>query len=406
MKKLFISSLLVFALVLTALIGCAPTGTGFNAEDAAAVFTLDVNPGVRIFVDADNKVITVEATNDDGEVVVGELDLEGVDYGDAVEEIIDVMEEKGYIKGDESAILISIEKELEDISEKVNDRINKAFEKHGKVASVIEQELDGLDKKVKDTIKRIAEEYDISEGKAHVIEKIREEHPELSVAELAELRMNELGMMLEGASEDIKKHFDKIGKAVEEAYLGREAALKTALEGIEELDINIEDIKYPRVKVSREDGKMVYEVEFVYGEMEYEFEIDAKTGEILEWESEPFEEFDAEGAIKDFMDKNGIDPDKIVGDILDGIFGEGNAPELPEMSRGELLRTVLEKLGITEDNLKKTEVEIHRTADATVAEIEIKTNDGNEYELVVEVTTATVLKIELNGEEITTEPAQ
>jgi uncharacterized membrane protein YkoI len=37
-----------------------------------------------------------------------------------------------------------------------------------------------------------------------------------------------------------------------------------------------------RVKLDRDDGKMLYEVDFNSGLMEYEYEIDATSGAILE----------------------------------------------------------------------------------------------------------------------------
>ncbi|MDO5145547.1 MAG: PepSY domain-containing protein [Eubacteriales bacterium] len=41
-----------------------------------------------------------------------------------------------------------------------------------------------------------------------------------------------------------------------------------------------------RIHKDTEDGKEIYEGSIVYHEMEYDFEIDASTGEIIEWESE------------------------------------------------------------------------------------------------------------------------
>lgn len=41
-----------------------------------------------------------------------------------------------------------------------------------------------------------------------------------------------------------------------------------------------------RIKTDYDDGIMKYEVKIVYNEIKYEFEIDAATGTILEWESE------------------------------------------------------------------------------------------------------------------------
>ena len=421
MKKMLIALTLMLALLTTCLVGCGivPDNSADNGDsdatalkaNAAAVFTLDVNPGVRIYVKKDNTVIAVEATNEDGEEVVAELDLEGVDYETVVEEIIDEMDEKGYLEGDESSVLISVEKKAMDISEKVNDKINEAFEKHGKKASVIEQELDELDEELGKAIGDMAKKYNISEGKAHLIEKIREEFPELSEEELAGLKVNDLGMMLEDTSDDIKGHFKKVGKAVEDAYIGREQALESALASLEGIEITVEDITMHRVRVTRGEGKMLYEVEFVYDGMEYEIIVDAKTGEILATESKEFEEFDAKGMIDDFCNKNNINPDDIKDQIFNDIFGKGEGkgenkgehgteqPEEKPLTKGELLKGILAELEILEETLKKTDVRIYETESGTVYSVKIENKTGDVYELVVEAYSGTIIMAELNGTE-------
>ena len=413
MKKLLVTLTLMLTLLATCLVGCGTVpGDGETLmSNAAAVFTLDVNPGVRIYVKADNTVIEVEATNEDGKEVVAEINSEGVDYETVVEEIVDKMNEKGYLDGEESSVLISIEKKAIDISEKVNQKLEKAFEKHGKKASVIEQELDKLDEKVGEEINKIAEKYNISKGKAHMIEKIREEFPELSEEELAALKVNDLGIMLEQTSNGVKEHFKKVGKAIENAYVGREQALETALASLE---ITVDDITMQRVHFTREEGKMLYEVEFVYDGMEYEITVDAKTGELLATESEEFVEFDAEGIIGAFCDKHKINPDEIKDRIINDIFGKdkpehegggeqgGDAaqPDEKPLTKGELLKGILAELEISEDTLKKTDVRIYETENGTVYTVTVEINNGDVYKLVVEAYSGTVIKSELNGAEI------
>ena len=46
------------------------------------------------------------------------------------------------------------------------------------------------------------------------------------------------------------------------------------------------DGTWKKEKTDRDDGRMTYELEFVSGEMEYDFEIDAESGSILEFEKE------------------------------------------------------------------------------------------------------------------------
>ncbi|MCD7957013.1 MAG: PepSY domain-containing protein [Lachnospiraceae bacterium] len=48
--------------------------------------------------------------------------------------------------------------------------------------------------------------------------------------------------------------------------------------------LSSEDVTFKKAKLGREDGVMVYEIEFYHGKTEYEFEINAVTGEIREYE--------------------------------------------------------------------------------------------------------------------------
>lgn len=57
------------------------------------------------------------------------------------------------------------------------------------------------------------------------------------------------------------------------------AALKKA--GLKESDVT-----WKKLERDREDGRLVYEGEFICGAMEYEFEIDGATGVFLDWEAE------------------------------------------------------------------------------------------------------------------------
>lgn len=63
--------------------------------------------------------------------------------------------------------------------------------------------------------------------------------------------------------------------------IGEDAATEIALEklpGATKSDV--------RIHYDRDDGRDIYEGSVVYNEMEYDFEIDAMTGEVIEWESE------------------------------------------------------------------------------------------------------------------------
>lgn len=47
-----------------------------------------------------------------------------------------------------------------------------------------------------------------------------------------------------------------------------------------------------KLKLEKDDGRYVYEGEAILGDYEYEFEIDANSGVIIDWEKEWYDEWD------------------------------------------------------------------------------------------------------------------
>lgn len=69
--------------------------------------------------------------------------------------------------------------------------------------------------------------------------------------------------------------------ARQDTYIGEEQAGQIALEQVPgSTESNM------RIKLERDDGKIFYEGTIIYNETKYEFEIDAYSGTILEWNSE------------------------------------------------------------------------------------------------------------------------
>ena len=81
-------------------------------------------------------------------------------------------------------------------------------------------------------------------------------------------------------------HFDneQIAENVVGGMLTEEEALEKALKHVELKKDQLDLVK--KVELDYEDGRKVYEVEFIKGGVEYEFDVDAKTGAILDFEKD------------------------------------------------------------------------------------------------------------------------
>ena len=66
-----------------------------------------------------------------------------------------------------------------------------------------------------------------------------------------------------------------------EKTLAKEEAVKIALDYAK---VEEKDVTFTKVKLDRDDGRLVWEVEFLYGGYEYEFDIDALTGRITDYD--------------------------------------------------------------------------------------------------------------------------
>ncbi len=73
---------------------------------------------------------------------------------------------------------------------------------------------------------------------------------------------------------DMESYFDGANGEI----ISREEAMELALARVE--GASEENI---RIQLDRDDGRQIYEGEILYGQTEYEFEIDASTGDFIEW---------------------------------------------------------------------------------------------------------------------------
>lgn len=225
---------------------------------------IDVNPSVELKINQKEKVLEVIANNEDGEKIISDMDLKGSNINVAVNALIGSMVKNGYITELANSILISVEnnnnQKAESLRQEILNQIN--MENISIISQTVNEEKELTD---------LAKEYNISLGKVKIIKQIMTNNNLLTFDQLAELSINELNLIL-------NDNENTTGSASQKAYIGEDKAKEIALN-----HANVTNITNYKIELDFDDV-MVYEIEFKANNKEYDYEINATSGDIIEYE--------------------------------------------------------------------------------------------------------------------------
>ena len=250
----------------------------YAAGTVASTISLDVNPSVEIQVNQKEDVLAVTPLNDDGKVVVGDMDFRGSSLDVTVNALIGSMLRNGYISELNNSILVSVDgKNTSELQARLSEEIAKLLRTSAFDGAVLSQTVaENSDLQAK------ADAYGITLGKAQLISRIIEKNPLHTFEELAPLTINQLNLMCQSGNLALEQ-VDSTGSASDKAYIGSEKAKSIALK---HAGLSASQISHYEFCKDYENGKMLYEIEFLYNGYEYSYEIDAATGSILQAERE------------------------------------------------------------------------------------------------------------------------
>lgn len=155
---------------------------------------LDVNPSIEIKTNMFDRVIVVNAKNDDGVSITNSIDIKNKNIEVAVDDIMNEMISQGYINSElkDNAILISVnaksEEQAKKISDSIDESVNKKLSEKNISAVVMKQELNSM----KD-LQALSKETGVSVGKLQFIQKmIAQKNDGIDVNSLYNLKIKEL----------------------------------------------------------------------------------------------------------------------------------------------------------------------------------------------------------------------
>ena len=246
-----------------------------------SIITLDVNPSISIDIDQNETVMAVQALNDDAEKVIGDMDLQGTDLDVTVNALIGSMLKNGYLDEAKNSILVTVENDDQargdELKEQITNDIKKVFSEDGLEAAVLSQTLTEDEQ-----IDALAQQYGITKGKAALIQELIGNDTTLTFESLAPLSVQEIALLYASRQSD-DSSVTQSGSVNESSYIGVEAAKKAAFT---HASVSESDVTKLEVEYDNDDGVMVYEVDFHVGTTEYDYEIDAKTGDVLKVEKD------------------------------------------------------------------------------------------------------------------------
>ncbi|MBS1411817.1 MAG: hypothetical protein HPZ00_00680 [Christensenellaceae bacterium] len=261
------------AAVLVLIIGGAFFISNPNAVDS--VIGLDVNPSLEISINKNERVLSVTAVNDDALNILDGMDLAGTDLKVAVNALIGSMYTNGYISENQNSVLVSVKSGSQERGEALKQEL-LAYVESALKDKQVEGAVVSLNIAQSDTLGQLAQSWGVSQGKATLIEAILAADPSQNAEELAKLSINELNLLAQS------KHISSVdvsGSASTSQYIGFENARQVVNQKLPGCNI----IEF---EMDWEDGRMVYEGEAYLDGVEYDFEVDALTGEIIKWKQD------------------------------------------------------------------------------------------------------------------------
>ena len=271
-KKLFYGLGFGFACVIMLFIGII----FFRNNSNIAVIGIDVNPSLELSINSKNKVVSVNTNNDDAIKVIGDMNLKGTDVLVAMNAIFGSMVKNGYINDNENSILIS----LVDGEYNVNKLANDVYShlQNEKVNSSILT----LNTNTNDYDNELSKKYNISVSKVKLIKSIINKNSLYKFEDLCKLSTNDLNI-LANSSINKNEEVSTIGNASTSKYISIDTVKDIVFKHAKVENKNVTNLE---IEYDYENGNMIYDVEFHCNNIEYDYEVDAVSGKILESEIE------------------------------------------------------------------------------------------------------------------------
>lgn len=301
-----------------------------------AVVSIDVNPSVSLSLNRFEYVIDTQAGNTDGADVLDDLSLKNLKLSTALDALMGAMSRKGYLD-DQAQISVFVDGSDDDFNRELYDEIT-------------------------DDLAHLAPDAVTQVGESATNEQTTEQPAG-----------NEQTTEQPSAEQPVA------GQTTEQPVTGQQPQQSASIteEQAKEIAANhagvaVADLTFHSVSLEEDDGRRVYDVEFYSGSTEYDYEIDAATGDILSYDND----------VENFSIPQQQSAQNAQGAATGSYIGDDAAKA-----------AALQRAGLTEDQVRWEKCELDEDDGRFSYELEFSSGQ-HEYECEVEAFTGEIVKFE------------
>ena len=306
-----------------------------------AVVSIDVNPSVALSLNRFEYVIDTQAGNTDGADVLDDLSLKNLKLSTALDALMGAMSRKGYLT-DDAQISVFVDGSDDDFNRELYDEIT-----------------DDLAHLAPDAVTQVGESA------------TNEQTTEQTAGNEQTTEQPSAEQTTEQPANDQTTEQPVTGQTGEQqpqqsASITEEQAKEIAAN---HAGVAVADVTFHSVSLEEDDGRRVYDVEFYSGSTEYDYEIDAATGDILSYDND----------VENFSIPQ---QQSTQGTATGSYIGEDAAKA-----------AALQRAGLTEDQVRWEKCELDEDDGRFSYELEFSSGQ-HEYECEVEAFTGEILNFE------------
>ena len=181
---------------------------GGASNDIYSTIGIDVNPSIELDLSKSEKVVEVDALNEDGKKVIAGMDLKGSDANVALNAILGAMVKQGYITDLDSEVLITVDSKDQEMVIALEDKLVASIEDTLKSQNIDPKVVSQKINSDTQTVSKLADNLNLSKGAANLLLNLTETHDPENAKNISTMTKEELRIYFDGLIDVLEDKYD------------------------------------------------------------------------------------------------------------------------------------------------------------------------------------------------------